>query len=189
MRTASWMRGPHPGCNFRITFPIWYQFWIGITFWGVNLNRKEFWRHPWLPKLHPTAVRVRSLGVAGLILFWCSWVLWFIMHLSSLLSHKLIFQILLVHCASLQCFLNKRSKVERVNSYWGPSTWDSQPSTSTTPLINKFGVNSRKWTLEKKSDNRGSMAARDRTKAHFHFSTWWSPTTNHHPTSSDLSHF
>jgi hypothetical protein len=64
MWTASWMRGPHPGCNFRITFPIWYQFWIGINFLsGQNWTE-------WLPKLPPTAVRVRvrSPGVAGLIL-------------------------------------------------------------------------------------------------------------------------
>jgi hypothetical protein len=43
----------------------WHQF-----FEWAKLNGKEIWRHPWLPKLPPTAVRVRvrSPGVAGLIL-------------------------------------------------------------------------------------------------------------------------
>jgi hypothetical protein len=35
--------GPHPGCNFRITFPIWYQFCIGINFLsGQNWTEKKF---------------------------------------------------------------------------------------------------------------------------------------------------
>jgi hypothetical protein len=68
MRTTFRMRvdagGPHPGCNFRITFPIWYQFWIGINFLSKqNWMKKKFGnindcQNP------PTAVRVRSPGVA-----------------------------------------------------------------------------------------------------------------------------